>query len=138
MSSQDLPQLIGVILCERVLTDVLRTDAISCINIHNGMTVQKFPAVIPLVYAFAQLTGSHHEFTYQFKIVDRQNNIIGASPIAKVEPLPNKNMTHKIVSAFTGLTFHEEGMYNIVLSLNGEDTGNLPFQVVHYIPESSN
>lgn len=132
----DLPQIIGIILCERVLQDVLRRDAISCINIHNGISVQAFPAVIPLVYAFAQLTGSHREFTYQFTVVDRQSQIIAMSPVAKVEPLPNRNMTHKIISAFSGLTFAEEGMYNIVLSLEGEEVGKLPFQVTQIIPES--
>lgn len=130
-------RVIGIILCERILQDVLRRDAISCINIHNGVNVQGFPAVIPLVYAFAQLTGSHSEFTYQFRVVDRQGQIIASSPIASVEPLPNKNMTHKIISAFTGLTFREEGMYNVVLALEGEDAGSLPFQVVQHTPEAT-
>lgn len=136
MAKAERPQVIGIILCERVLQDVLRRDAISCINIHNGVTVQTFPAMIPLVYAFAQLTGSHSEFSYQFKIVDRQGQIIANSPVAKVEPLPNRNMTHKIISAFTGLTFQEEGMYNVVLALEGEDVGLLPFQVVQMTPEA--
>ncbi len=136
LNKSDRPQVIGIILCERVLQDVLRRDAISCINIHNGVSVQTFPAVIPLVYAFAQLTGSHSEFSYQFRIVDRQGQIIASSPVAKVEPLPNRNMTHKIISAFTGLTFREEGMYNIVLSLEGQDSGSLPFQVVQISPEA--
>ncbi len=136
LSKSNLPQIIGIILCERVLQDVLRRDAISCINIHNGIAVQVFPTVIPLVYAFAQLTGSHNEFTYQFRIVDRQGQIIANSPVAKVEPLPNSNMTHKIISAFTGLTFQEEGMYNIVLALEGEDSGSLPFQVTQVTPEA--
>jgi hypothetical protein len=134
--TREMPQLIGIILCERVLQDVLRRDAISCVNIHNGITVQQFPAIIPLVYAFAQLSGSHREFTYQFKITDRQSQIIAMSPVATVEPLPNKYMTHKIISAFSGLTFNEEGMYNIMLSLEGEDVGSLPFQVIHLGPEA--
>ncbi len=136
MAKSDLPQLIGIILCERVLQDVIRRDAISCINIHNGIAVQSFPAVIQLVYAFAQLSGSHHGFTYQFKISDRQNQIIAMSPVAQVEPLPNRNMTHKIISAFSGLTFNEEGMYNVQLTLEGEDVGSLPFQVIHLPPEA--
>jgi len=132
----DLPHLIGIVLCERVLLDVLRRDAISCINVHNGISVHGFPASVPLVYAFAQLSGSHHEFTYQFKWVDRQNNIIASSPVAKVEPLPNRNMTHKIISAFNGLVFQEEGTYNVVLALEGQDVGSLPFQVVQITPEA--
>lgn len=130
MTKSDLPQVLGIILCERVLQDVLRRDAISCINIHNGMTVQDFPAVVPLVFAFAQVSGSHSEFTYQFKMVDRGRQVIAMSPPAKVEPLPNKFMTHKIISAFSGLVFHEAGMYSVVLLLNDLEVGALPFQVV--------
>jgi hypothetical protein len=126
----EVPQVLGIILCERVLQDVLRRDAISCINIHNGMTVQDFPAVVPLVFAFAQVSGSHHEFNYQFKMVDRQGQVIAISPVAKVEPLPNRYMTHKIISAFSGLMFREEGMYTVVLSLDGAEVGSLPFQVL--------
>jgi hypothetical protein len=88
------------------------------------------------MYAFAQLSGSHRGFSYQFKIVDRQNQIIAMSPVAQVDPLPNLNMTHKIISAFSGLIFNEEGMYKVQLSLEGEEVGSLPFQVVQIIPES--
>lgn len=137
MSNSDLPAVIGIILCERVLQDVLKPDAISCINIHNGVTVQAFPAIISLVYAFAQLSGSHREFTYQFKVVDRLQQTVAMSPVAKVDPLPNRNMTHKIISAFSGLTFTEEGMYDIVLALDGEKVGSLPFQVIQMTPEAA-
>ena len=135
MTKQDQPQVLGIILCERILQDVLRRDAISCINIHNGMTVQDFPAIVPLVFAFAQVSGSHHEFGYQFKMVDRQSQVIAHSPVQKVEPLPNRFMTHKIISAFSGLVFREEGMYSVVLSIDGAEVGTLPFQVVQAAPE---
>jgi hypothetical protein len=101
------------------------------------MTVQDFPAVVPLVFAFAQVSGSHYEFSYQFKMIDRQQQVIAISPVAKVEPLPNKFMTHKIISAFSGLVFREEGMYNVVLSLDGLEVGSLPFQVVQVAAEAS-
>ena len=136
MNNLTMPKVIGIVLCERVLQDVLRRDFISCINIHNGMSVQGFPAVVPLVFAFAQVAGSDQEFTYQFRMVDRANNVIAMSPVAKVEPLPNKFMTHKIISAFSGLVFKEEGMYNVMLAINDMDVGMLPFQVIQVVPET--
>ena len=129
MSKQDLPQVLGILLCERVLQDVLHREWISCINIQNNMVVTDFPAVVPLIFAFAQVSGSHHEFSYQFKLIDRQNQVIAHSPVAKVEPLPNRYMTHKVISAFSNLVFREEGMYNVILALDGNDVGTLPFHV---------
>jgi len=129
------PKLIGIVLCERVLQDVLRRDAVSCINIYNGITAQSFPAVVPLVYAFAQVSGSGTGFEYQFKINDDQGKPIAMSPPARVEPLPNAYLTHKIISAFSGLTFDREGTYEIVLDIQGGRVGSLPFQVVLLPPQ---
>ncbi|HEY9792677.1 MAG TPA: hypothetical protein V6D22_19910 [Candidatus Obscuribacterales bacterium] len=129
MTKQDLPQVLGIVMCERVLQDVLRKDHISCINIHNALFVADFPWVVPMIFAFAQVTGSHFEFSYQFKIVDRQSQVIAISPVQKVPPLVNRFMTHKVISAFSNLVFREEGMYNVILALDGVDVGTLPFYV---------
>lgn len=137
VSNQQSPQVLGIVLCERVLQDVLRRDFISCINVHNGMSVQGFPAVVPLVFAFAQVSGTDHDFTYQFRMTDKNNAPIAMSPVAKVEPLPNQMMTHKIISAFSGLVFNEAGMYNVYLALDGRDVGYLPFQVIHVPAETT-
>jgi hypothetical protein len=136
LTKAEKPHLLGIVLCERVLRDALRPEAISCINIHSGMEVSGFPAPVPLVFAFAQVSGSHSEFTYQFKMVDRAREVIAASPVTAVEPLPNKFMTHKIISAFQGLIFREEGMYSVVLLLDGMEVGALPFQVVQMTPDT--
>ena len=134
MANKELPQVLGILMCERILLDVVRRDAISCINIHNAISVNALPTYLPLVFAFAQVTGAHFEFSYQFKIVDRQDQVITVSPVAKVEPLPNRFMTHKLISAFYGLVFKEEGTYDVRLAIDGTDVGSLPFQVMKVIP----
>lgn len=126
----DRPELIGIILCELILQDVLRRDAISCVNIHSGVVAPAFPTQLPLIYAFAQLTGGKVGFQYQFKVIDPDGNVMGSSPMAKVDPLPNENITHKIINAFTGLTFDKEGVYSFALDVDGNTLGKLPFQVV--------
>lgn len=131
----ELPNVLGIIVCERILVDVLRQDAISCVNIHNGLATASFPVVIPLICAYAQVSGSHDEFSYQFKIMDRQNNVIAHSPVATVKPLPNVNMIHKLISAITGLSFEAEGTYNFTLELNDIQVSHLPFYVMQVSPD---
>jgi hypothetical protein len=131
----DKPQLIGIILCELILQDVLRRDAISCVNIHSGVMSPQFPVQLPLLYGFAQLTGVSKEFEYQFKVANPKGEIIAFSPATKVQPLPNDNVTHKIINAFTGLTFESEGSYLFILEVDGEVIGALPFQVVKMVEE---
>jgi hypothetical protein len=126
----DQPQLIGIILCELILQDVLRRDAISCVNIHSGVISPSFPVTLPLIYGFAQLTGVSKEFNYQFKVSNPQGEVIAYSPMTPVQPLPNENVTHKIINAFTGLTFDNEGSYLFILEVDGNVIGTLPFQVV--------
>lgn len=124
------PRLLGILLCERVLQDVLRRDAISLVNIHNGITSHSFPTLIPLIYAFAQLSASQVEFNYQFKIMDQNGTVVAQSPLAKVDPLMEGQTTHKVISAFTGLIFNSEGTHKVSLEVGGEELGSLPFQVV--------
>jgi hypothetical protein len=126
----DQPQLIGIILCELILQDVLRRDAISCVNIHSGVISPSFPVTLPLIYGFAQLTGVSKEFNYQFKVANPKGEVIAYSPMTPVQPLPNENVTHKIINAFTGLTFEAEGTYLFILEVDGNVIGALPFQVV--------
>jgi hypothetical protein len=121
-------------MCERVLRDVLRPDAISLVNIHSSMSVQSWPAVVPLVFAYSEVTGSQFEFNYQFKFIDRQNQVMAVSNVQKVAPLPNRNMTHKLIGAFQGLVFQEEGSYHLLLSLDGVDVAGMVFQVVGQTP----
>ncbi|MBS1991480.1 MAG: hypothetical protein JSS86_14345 [Cyanobacteria bacterium SZAS LIN-2] len=125
----DNPSLLGIVLCERVLQDVLRRDAISCINIYSGIAAAAFPAVIPLVYAFAQLSGCAHQFSYQFRIEDDAGEFIAGSTVVNVDPLPNRHTPHKIVTAFSGLTFDNPGLYHVILEVEGEQVGSLPFHV---------
>ena len=129
--SDDNPSLLGIVLCERVLQDVLRRDAISCINIYSGITAAAFPAVIPLVYAFAQLSGSKYEFEYQFRIEDDAGNLVAGSQLVRVEPLANRHTAHKIITAFSGLTFETPGLYHVILEVHDEQLGSLPFYVMH-------
>ena len=131
----DGPKLIGIVLCERVLQDVLRRDAVSCINIYNGITAQSFPAVVPLVYAFSQVSATGGTFEYQFKIKDERGQVVALSPPAQVQPLPSQYITHKIISAFSGLTFEHAGAYEIELVVGGQTLGSLPFQVVLLQPQ---
>ncbi len=131
----DQPQLIGIILCELILQDVLRRDAISCVNIHSGVISPSFPVTLPLIYGFAQLTGVSKEFSYQFKVANPKGEVIAYSPLTPVQPLPNQNVTHKIINAFTGLTFEVEGSYLFILEVDGKVIGALPFQVVQMSEE---
>ena len=130
------PKPIAVFMCERVLRDVLRPDAISLINKHSTMSVQAWPAVVPLVFAYAEVSGSQSEFNYQFKFIDRQSQVMAVSNVQKVAALPNKNMTHKLIGAFQGLVFQEEGSYHLLLALDGVDVAGMVFQVLGQTPEA--
>ena len=123
------PQLLGLLTCERVLQDVLRRDAISLINIHNAISANSFPTLIPLVYVFAQLSASSKPFKYQFKVLDAKGFVITASPAAQVEALSNGESTHKVMSAFTGLVFPSDGTYKVTLEVEEVEVGSMPFQV---------
>ncbi len=127
--SDDNPSLLGIVLCERVLQDVLRRVAVSCVTIYSGISAAAFPTVLPLVYVFAQLSGCSNKFEYQFRIENDDGNLVAASQAAVVEPLANIHSPHKLITAFSGLTFDTPGLYHIILEVQGEQLGHLPFNV---------
>ena len=124
------PKPIAVFMCERVLRDVLRPDAITLVNIHSTMSVQAFPAVVPLVFAYSEVSGSNQEFNYQFKFMDKGSQVMAVSNVQKVAPSPNKNISHKLIGAFQGLIFPDEGTYQLLLALDGTDVAGMSFQVL--------
>ena len=132
----DGPKPIAVFMCERVLRDVLRQDAISLVNIHSTMSVAAFPAVVPLVFAYAEVTGSQQEFNYQFKFMDKKDEPMAWSNVQKVAASPHKLMSHKLIGAFQGLIFPEEGSYQLLLTIDGKDVAGMAFQVLTFSPEA--
>ncbi|MBX9690667.1 MAG: hypothetical protein K2X27_28385 [Candidatus Obscuribacterales bacterium] len=132
----DVPKPISIFMCERVLRDVLRPDAITLVNIHSTMSVQAFPAIVPLVFAYAEVTGSNQEFTYQFKFVDNKNEVMAVSNVQKVAASPNKHLSHKLIGAFQGLVFPDQGNFNLLLALDGKDVAAMDFQVLMVTQET--
>jgi hypothetical protein len=127
MSNQ--PELVSILLCERVLQDLFRKDAVTLVNVHNQIGTQSFPTMVPVLYAYAQFKGFPENFTYQFKVEDPSGTVIAASSAGIVESLPEPAYTHKLISTFPGLVFNAPGSYNFVLEVNGVAVGSIVFQV---------
>lgn len=125
----DRPELVGICLCERVSQDIFRTDAVTLVNVHNSFTSTAFPAMIPIVYAFAQLRGLPEAFTYQFNVVGPADEIIMSSTPGQGEALPTADSLHRLATAFPGLILTAAGSYKIVLLVNHELVGILPIMV---------
>lgn len=131
------PRPIAVFMCERVLRDVLRPDQITLVNMQTTLSVQAFPALVPLVFAYAEVSGSQQEFTYQFRFVDKQGKVLAASNELKVAASPNQHLSHKLIGAFQALFFPEEGNYELLLSLNGVDAAGMLLQIIKLPAEVS-
>ena len=125
----ELPELVGICLCERVSQDIFRKDAVTLVNVHNSFTSTAFPAMIPIVYAFAQLRGLPEAFTYQFNVVGPSGEVIASSAPGQVEALPTTEALHRVVSAFPGLVLPAAGSYKVVLQVNQKPIGTLPIMV---------
>lgn len=123
------PDLECISLCERVLQDLFRKDAVTLVNVHNGVSSQAFPTMIPVLYAFAQLSAHPHSFSYQFKVLNPENEVMSQTSSGQVEALTNPNGMHKIISVFSGLLFPQPGVYKFVLEIDGVEKGSIPYEV---------
>lgn len=125
------PQASGLFLCERVLQDLVNKDAVTCVNIFNGLSANNFPMLMPVAYAFAQVTGASGPFSYEYKILDTEGNVLAISQKSTVNPQPGSDETtsHKVISAFNGLGFEKEGLFDVVLEIDGIQAARLPLRV---------
>lgn len=130
-SKNNGPRSSGLILCERVLQDLVNRDAVTCVNIFNGLSAANFPMLMPAAYAFAQVTGATAPFEYEYKIIYESGKIVAISQKSQVTPQPGTDETtsHKVISAFNGLSFDKEGLFEVILEINGEQAANLPLRV---------
>lgn len=121
----------GLVLCERVLQDLVNKDVVSCINIFNGLSAPRFPMMMPVAYAFAQVTGATGPFEYKYRIVDEDGNLIAISQKSTVQPQAGTDETtsHKVISAFNGLGFEKEGNYTVILEIDGQEAAILALKV---------
>ena len=131
-SSNKGPQASGVFLCERVLQDMVSREAVTCVNIYNGLMAVEFPITVPVAYAFAQITGTTGPFDYEYSLLDENGTVMASSGRATVEPQEGSDeaTSHKVISAFHGMSFDREGIYSLVLSIDGEEAASLPLKVV--------
>lgn len=125
----DLPELVGICLCERVSQDIFRKDAVTLVNVHNSFSSTSFPSMIPIIYAFAQLRGLPEAFTYQFSVFSPEGELVASSAPGQVDPLPNSQSLHRVLSAFPGLILPAPGSYKLVLRINEKEVGMLPLLV---------
>ncbi|TXJ08865.1 MAG: hypothetical protein E6Q25_04575 [Acinetobacter sp.] len=127
------PELEAISLCERVLQDLFRRDAVTLVNVHNGVSSQAFPTMVPVLYAFAQLRAHPDPFTYQFKVLNPEGVLVSQSSSGQVEGLVNPNGMHKVISVFSGLLFPTPGVYRVVLEVDGVEIGSIPYEVEHIV-----
>ncbi|MBA4077311.1 MAG: hypothetical protein C0508_19935 [Cyanobacteria bacterium PR.023] len=125
----ELPELVGICLCERVSQDIFRNDAVTLVNVHNSFSSTSFPSMIPIIYAFAQLRGLPEAFTYQFSVLGPEGEVIASSAPGQVDPLPTTESLHRILSAFPGLILPAPGSYKVILKINEKLVGVLPLMV---------
>ena len=125
----DTPEVVAICLCERVLQDIFRRDAVTLVNVHNLISSHAFPTLVPIVYVYAQLRGLQQGFTYKFKILSPKGEEITSSTEGQVEPLPNSATLHKLISAFSGLVFPSEGTYTVVLEIDKVQVSSMPITV---------
>ncbi|MBK9772696.1 MAG: hypothetical protein IPP57_18085 [Candidatus Obscuribacter sp.] len=122
------PELVSICLCERLLQDVFRRDSVTLVNVHNSVASQGFPILIPVIYAFAQLSPSPKPFTYKFVITDSKNAVVTASLSSEVAALHHKNALHKVIGAFTSLVLPAADVYTVTLFIDDKAIGTIPFE----------
>ena len=119
MTGTPLPICKAFLVCDQVIQDA-QTGKKSLIGVFHELRAQRFPAVHPALWVYANLTDARGRYEFQIRLMDvAQSSILGkgAPPPIDIEgPL----QTTELSAQLRNVTLPSAGTYEFQLVANGE------------------
>lgn len=126
------PVVLSAIICDRVLFDA-PTKTASIIGIRDKILAKKYPATVPQLYFFSELTNGHGSIKATVRLVDvKKNDAVLAERSSKIKFATVKTIA-TIVLVFEGLVFPHPGEYRFILNSDGHPLADRAIKCVQMI-----
>jgi hypothetical protein len=123
-------------VCDQVIQDA-QTGKKSLIGVFHELRAQRFPAVHPVLWIYANLTDARGRYEFQIRLVDVARNSIlgkGAPPPIDIQgPL----QTTEISAQLRNVALPSEGTYEFHLVANGQLVATKAIRVAPLQPPPS-
>jgi hypothetical protein len=119
MSSAPQPVLKAFLICDQVIHDG-QTGKKSLIGVFHELRADRFPAVHPVLWIYANLTDAHGTYTFEIRLVDvERNNVLGKGTPPQIQ-IPGPLQTTELSAQLRNVQLPGPGTYEFQLLVNGE------------------
>jgi len=125
---------LAIIVCEKVLRDILNPNKLSFIGVFSGFTARTLPFLCPPMFLAAQYGLGQGNFAHHFEIQHSSGQVVFKSPDHTFF-LDNRTVSHTDIAGVEGVMFNHPGQYWIRSILNDEMAGEIPLNITYQPPE---
>lgn len=116
-SSVPTPVVKAFLVCDHVIHDA-QTGKKSLIGVFHELRADRFPAVHPVLWIYANLTDARGKYTFEIRLVDvERNNILGKGTPPEI-PIPGPLQTTELSAQLRNVQLPGPGTYEFHLLAN--------------------
>ncbi len=125
-SSDHLPVLDGILLCDQIIEDRL-TGKKTLVGIFQEILAVKFPCIHPTLWIYAAISDAEGEYEFELRLLDGESlNMIGTSKTGHIR-IQNRLQRTEIQIRMDGLPLAKPGQYIFQFLTNGQLIADKPF-----------
>lgn len=128
-STQPPPPVVKAFLvCDQIIQDA-QTGKKSLIGVFHELRAERFPAVHPLLWIYANLTDAHGRYTFQIRLVDvARNAVLGRGEPPPIS-IPGPLQTTELSAQLRNVALPSPGTYEFQLLVNDQLTATKAIRV---------
>lgn len=105
------------LVCDQILQDA-QTGKKSLIGVFHELRAERFPAVHPLLWIYANLTDAHGRYSFQIRLVDvERGEVLGRGEPPPID-IPGPLQTTELSAQLRNVALPRAGTYEFQLLVN--------------------
>jgi len=117
--SPPVPVVKAFLVCDQVIHDA-QTGKKSLVGVFHELRADRFPAVHPVLWIYANLTDARGKYSFEIRLVDvARNNVLGKGTPPEID-IPGPLQTTELSAQLRNVALPQPGTYEFHLLSNGE------------------
>jgi len=114
-----LPVVKAFLICDQVIHDA-QTGKKTLVGVFHELRAERFPAVHPVLWIYANLTDARGKYAFEIRLVDvERNNVLGKGTPPEIH-IPGPLQTTELSAQLRNIALPGPGTYEFQLLTNGE------------------
>ena len=119
MTKPPVPVLKAFLVCDQVIQDA-QTGKKSLIGVFHELKANRFPAVHPALWIYANLTDAHGSYTFEIRLLDvARNEVLGRGAPPPIE-IPGPLQVTELSAQLRNVQLPTAGTYEFQLLANDQ------------------